>query len=144
MLLKKIFFDADVLIAGSASQTGSSFLILQLCEIRLFNGLTCRQVVVECRRNLRKKLPKAEPIFNDIVQRSLDIMKNPSVDEQNNYCDMAHPKDLPILTSALNNQADYFITFNTKHYYLDKNHHLIVLQPGEMLKRIRFMLSKLS
>ncbi len=57
MLLRKIFFDADALIAGSASQTGASFLLLQLCEIRILTGLTCLLVVEECRRNLRKKLP---------------------------------------------------------------------------------------
>ncbi len=144
MLLTRIFFDADVLMAGSASQTGSSFLLLQLCEIRILAGLTCQQVVAECRRNLRKKLPEAEPIFNRIVERSLEIMENPTVDEQNKYRNMAHPKDLPILASAIRNQSNYLITCNTKHFYPHKDHSLIVLQPGEMLQKIRSMLSKLS
>ena len=144
MLPKKIFFDADAFIAGSASQTGASFLLLQLCEIRILTGLTCQQVVAECRRNLRKKLPQAEPIFNEIVEHSLEIKKNPTLDEQNKYRHMAHPKDLPILTSAITNRADYLITFNTKHFFPDRDHQLTVFQPGEMLQKIRLMLSHLE
>ena len=144
MLLRKIFFDADALIAGSASQTGASFLLLQLCEIRILTGLTCQQVVAECRRNLRKKLPQAEPIFNEIVEHSLEIKKNPTLDEQNKYRHMAHPKDLPILTSAITNRTDYLITFNTKHFFPDRDHQLTVFQPGEMLQKIRLMLSHLE
>ena len=144
MLPKKIFFDADALVAGSASQTGASFLLLQLCEIRILTGLTCQQIVAECRRNLRKKLPQAEPIFNEIVEHSLEIKKNPTLDEQNKYRSMAHPKDLPILTSAITNRADYLITFNTKHFFPDRDHQLTILQPGELLQKIRLMLSHLE
>ncbi len=144
MLSLKIFFDGDALIAGSASQTGASFLLLQLCEIRVLIGLTCRQVVAECRRNLIKKLPQAEPIFDEIVKRALEIKKNPTLDEQNKYRSMAHPKDLPILTSAITNRADYLITFNTKHFFPDRDHQLTILRPGEMLQKIRLMLSHLE
>ncbi len=144
MLSLKIFFDADALIAGSASQKGASFLLLQLCEIRILTGLTCRYVVAECRRNLRKKLPQAEPIFNEIVKRALEIKKNPTLDEQNKYRSMAHPKDLPILTSAITNRADYLITFNTKHFFPDRDHQLTILRPGEMLQKIQLMLSHLE
>lgn len=141
MLPLKIFFDADTLIAGSASQTGASFLLLQLFEIRVLIGLTCRQVVAECRRNLIKKLPQAEPIFDEIIKRALEIKKNPTLDEQNTYRHMAHPKDLPILTSAIKSRADYLVTFNTKHYFPVREHNLAVLQPGEMLQKIRLILS---
>ncbi|MGD9081352.1 MAG: PIN domain-containing protein [Desulfobacterales bacterium] len=144
MLPLKLFFDADTLIAGSASQTGASFLLLQLCEIRILRGLTCRQVIAECRRNLQRKLPLAEPIFNEIVKRALSIKKNPALKEQNKYHHMAHPKDLPILTSAITNRADYLVTFNTKHYFPDRGYHLVVLQPGEMLQKIRLILTHLE
>jgi predicted nucleic acid-binding protein len=144
MLAPQIFFDADTLIVGSASQTGASFLLLQLCEIKILSELTCQQVVAECRRNLRKKLPQAEPIFNKIVKHSLEIKQNPTLDEQNEYRNMAHPKDLPILTSAIKSQADYLVTFNTKHYFPDGDFNLAVLQPGEMLQKIRLMLSHLE
>jgi len=144
MIPLKIFFDADALIAGSASQTGASFLLLQLCEIRILHGLTCRQVVAECRRNLIKKLPQAEPIFGEIIKRALEIKKNPTLDEQKKYRQMAHPKDLPILTSAIKSRADYLVTFNTKHYFPQPEYNLAVLQPGDVLQKIRLMLSQLE
>jgi len=144
MIPLKIFFDADALIAGSASQTGASFLLLQLCEIRILRGLTCRQVVSECRRNLTKKLPQAVPIFDEIIKRALEIKKNPTLDEQKKYRHMAHPKDLPILTSAIKSRADYLITFNTKHFFPDRCHQLTILEPGEMLQKIRLMLSHIE
>jgi predicted nucleic acid-binding protein len=102
------------------------------------------QVVAECRRNLIKKLPQAEPIFDEIIKRALEIKKNPTLDEQNTYRHMAHPKDLPILTSAIKSRADYLVTFNTKHSYPVRECNLAVLQPGEMLQKIRLILSHLE
>jgi hypothetical protein len=57
---------------------------------------------------------------------------------------MAHPKDLPILTSAITNRADYLVTFNTKHYFPVRECNLAVLQPGKMLQKIRLILSHLE
>ena len=144
MVPVKIFFDADALIAGSASQTGALFLLLQLCEIGILHGLTCRQVFAECRRNLIKKLPQAEPIFNEIIKRALKIKNNPTLEEQKKYRRMAHPKDLPILTSAIKSRADYLVTFNTRHYFPVRESNLAVLQPGEMLQKIRLILTHLE
>lgn len=110
----------------------------------MLSGLTCRQVVEECRRNLKKKLPQAEPIFDEIIKRALQIKNNPSTDEQNKYRQIAHPKDLPILTSAIKSRADYLITFNTKHYFPKREFNLAVLQPGEALQKIRLMLSHIE
>jgi predicted nucleic acid-binding protein len=144
MLPLKLFFDADTLIAGSASQTGASFLLLQLCEIRILHGLTCRQVVAECRRNTTKKLPQAAPIFDEIIKRALKIKKDPTPAEHKKYRSMAHPKDLPILTSAIKSRADYLVTFNTKHYFPVQEINLAVLQPGEMLQKIRLTVAHLE
>jgi len=144
MIPLKIFFDADALIAGSASQTGALFLLLQLCEIKILRGLTCRQVIAECRRNLIKKLPQAAPIFDEIIKRALEIKRNPTLGEQKKYSSMAHPKDLPILTSAIKSRADYLVTFNTKHYFPVRESNLAVLQPGEMLQKIRLILTHLE
>jgi predicted nucleic acid-binding protein len=67
-----------------------------------------------------------------------------SDDEQNKYRQMAHPKDLPVLTSAIKSRADYLVTFNTKHYFPARGYNLNVLQPGEALQKIRLMLSHLE
>ena len=53
------------LVAGSASKAGSSFMLLQLCELNILHGLTSSQVVEECKVNLHKKLPETELIMID-------------------------------------------------------------------------------
>ena len=140
----KVFFDADVIIAGSASRTGASFLLLQLCELGLLKGMTCNQVIIECRRNIKKKLPQAEASFNEIIEYSFEIFNNSTDTDLEKYKNMAHQKDLPILTVALNFAADYLVSFNTKHFFPNPSFGLTVINPGELLKEIRNMLSLLA
>lgn len=142
-MLSKIFFDADALIAGSASKAGSSFILLQLCELNILHGLTSRQVVEECRVNLQKKLPQADRIFEQIVERSIEVLKNPNSGEMEEFNNMSHPKDLPILVTAIISKADYLVTFNTKHLRPDPDFGLTVIKPGELLRKIRLILSQL-
>ncbi len=142
-MLLKIFFDADVLIAGSASKAGSSFILLQLCELNILHGLTSSQVIEECRVNLQKKLPQAESIFEQIVERSLEVLENPNPEEIKEFINMAHPKDLPILVTAIFSKANYLVTFNTKHFHPDPNFELTVIKPGELLHKIRLIMNQL-
>lgn len=74
--LLTIFFDANVLIAGLFSQSGASFLLLQLCELGLLKGFTCKQAIDECREAIRAKLPEAEPIFEKIIANSVEVLPN--------------------------------------------------------------------
>ena len=142
-MLSKIFFDADALIAGSASKAGSSFILLQLCELNILHGLSSSQVVEECRVNIQKKLPEAEHIFEQIVERSLEVLENPNPGEIEKFNNMSHPKDLPILVTAILSKADYLVTFNTKHFRPDPNFGLTVIKPGDLFHKIRLILNQL-
>lgn len=142
--LLKIFFDANVLIAGSFSQTGASFLLLQSCELGLLKGLTCKQVIDECQENIREKLPQAEATFEKIVANSVEVLANSTWSEMNKFQDMAHRKDLPILTVALKVEANYLVTFNTEDFNPDPKLGLVVCKPEEMLKQIRSKLMALT
>lgn len=140
----KIFFDANVLIAGSFSQTGASFLLLQLCELGLLEGLTCTQAIDECRKNIRIKLPQTESVFDQIVARSIEVLSNSSQTEMIKFQNMANRKDLPILTVALTTKANYFVTFNIKHFNPDPKLGLVVCKPGRLLNEIRQKLMELT
>jgi len=48
----RVFFDADVLLAGSASTTGASHILLKLSELTLVEGITSHQAQTEAERNL--------------------------------------------------------------------------------------------
>jgi len=142
--LLRIFFDANVLIAGSFSQTGASFLLLQLCELGLLKGLACKQVIDECQENIREKLPQAEPIFEKIVACSIEVLPNSIWTEINKYQIMAHRKDLPILTVALTVEANYLVTFDIEDFNPDPKLGLVICKPGELLKQIRNKLTELA
>jgi predicted nucleic acid-binding protein len=140
----KIFFDANVLIAGSVSQTGASFLLLQLCELGLLKGYTSCQVIEECHRNLLKILPEAITAFDKIVELYLEVVNDLPEIQIIKYTDMAHYKDLPILASAINLNTAYLTTFNLKHFTPNPELGLVVVQPGELISKIRQLLNQLA
>ncbi|KAA3655880.1 MAG: PIN domain-containing protein [Calditrichaeota bacterium] len=139
-----VFFDADALIAGSASREGASFILLHLSELGLIHGFTCQKVVEECHKNLLIKLPDAQPAFEKILTTALTITENPSKQEIMNYEKMADEKDLPILIAALKTNAQFLVTFNIKDFFPDPSLGLEVLKPGDLLKRIRTRLRELA
>jgi len=139
----KVFFNSDALIAGSASTHGAAFLLLQLSELGLIQGFTSHTVIEECRKNLQKKLPDALPKFEKIISHTLKVVDNPARRQTAKYHKMAHEKDLPILGAALKTNAQFLVTFNTKDFYVEPELGLIILEPGELLKRIRLQLSHL-
>lgn len=55
----RVFIDADVLFAGSASSSehGASLVILKMAEITLIDAVASQQVIDEVERNLSQKLP---------------------------------------------------------------------------------------
>ena len=54
-IMRKVFADANVLIAGTSSSSGASSAILRLGEIGIFQLVVSRQVLDETERNLRQK-----------------------------------------------------------------------------------------
>ncbi|RMD99363.1 MAG: hypothetical protein D6814_05715 [Calditrichaeota bacterium] len=103
-----VFFDADVLIAGSASREGASFILLQLSELGLIKGLTFKKVVDECRKILSNKLPEAQPAFEQILAAALTVLENPSEKEISDCQKMADEKNLPILATAMKSDAQFW------------------------------------
>jgi predicted nucleic acid-binding protein len=142
--LLTIFFDANVLIAGSFSQSGALFLLLQLCELGLLEGFTCKQAIDECREAIREKLSKAEPIFEKIIANSVEVLSNSTWSEMNELKDMAHRKDLQILPVALTAGANYLVTFDTEDFHPDPKLGLIVCKPGKLLRQIQSKLTELA
>ncbi|MBW2602587.1 MAG: PIN domain-containing protein [Deltaproteobacteria bacterium] len=140
-----VFFDSDVMIAGSASCSGASFALLQLAELRLINGYISGQVFEECRRNLSSKLPEAIAPFEQIVARCVTSRNvSPSRTFLTAASNQADPKDVSILASALEVGARFLVTFNIRHYWTSPTTPIAVLTPGDLLQRIRSVLSRLG
>jgi len=141
----RVFFDADVLIAGSASKTHSSasYILLQLAELTLIEGLICPYVREEAERNLKGKLPQGLPVFKALLQAALREVPDPPKASLSRWAGRADPKDLPVLVAAVLNDCRYLVTFNTKDYP-DPPEPLEVVEPGELVRRIRAHLAELA
>lgn len=139
----RVFLDADVIFAGSASpqQHSASHVVLLMGEITLLDCVTSQQAITEVERNLGKKLPAKLPDFRLLVSRCLRVIDDPTLQELLTYQGQADPKDLPLLTAALLDQCNYFLSFNVRHYF-PTGKSIVVQRPGEFLGVIRHLLSQ--
>ena len=132
----RIFCDADVLIAGAASTTGASHIMLQLAELTLITCLTSEYAVSEAERNLLAKLPAAIAPFRLIMDAAITIVATPARALIRSVADEAHAKDVPILAAAIASESDFLATFNVRHFQPRKASPLI-RRPGELVAEIR-------
>ncbi len=112
----KVFFDADAIIAGSASKTGAAFVLLPLSELGLIQGFISQKATGECRKNLQFKLPHTMPSFEKIIESSLTLIDDPPEQKRELFSKMAHEKDVLILAAAAEIRAEFIVTFNTKDF----------------------------
>jgi predicted nucleic acid-binding protein len=136
-----VFFDSDAMIAGSASTAGASFALLQFAELGFIHGVISKQVLEECRKNLFEKLPEAVLPFEKIVERCVTVNSPPSPRFVSVASSQAKAKDIGILASALEADARFLVTFNTKDYRPSDTGQIEVITPGELLFRIRSALA---
>ncbi len=141
----RVFVDADVLFAGSASpnEHSASNLILRMSELTLIEAICTTQVITEVERNLLDKIPKALPAFRLLVHRCLKIIADPDRALLGRYQGLADPEDLPILVAAIESRCRFLTTFNQRHFQPGwKN--VTVLKPGDLVIRIRYLLAHLD
>ena len=142
--LRRVFIDANVLMAGVDSRSGASHAVLVLAEVGLFRLVTCRQVLDEAERNLRKKLPRALPNFAaQMAQLSLEIVPTPEEDRIRSWENVIEPKDAPILAAAVLAHPDRFLTLNTRDFTPEvaKASGLVIQTPGEFIQELRWLIS---
>jgi len=134
----KVFVDADVLFAGSAtpSKHSASLLILRLAEMTLIDAVTSEQAVTEAARNLEKKAPKALPVFNLLIARSVIVTPNPTKTDLRKFIGLADKKDLPILVAAIREECNWLVTFNLRHFQ-PGHPDIRVVRPGSFVRRVR-------
>lgn len=138
--MRRVFVDANVLIAGTDSQSGASNAVLKLAEVGLFQLVVCTQVLDEAERNLRKKLPRALPNFAAQMARlHLEILPDPTPEQVKPWQDIIETKDAPILCAAVVSHADRFITLNTKDFTpsVAEQSGLTIQTPAEFIEEIR-------
>jgi predicted nucleic acid-binding protein len=140
----RVFIDADVLFAGSASsiEHGASLVLLRMAEITLIHAVTSEQVITEVERNLNAKLPTTLPTFHLLVNRCLDVVANPPASDLTSFTGLADPKDLPILVAAKQKDCPWLVTFNIRHFQPGISD-VTVLRPGVFVQRVRHLLARM-
>lgn len=150
----RIFIDADVLFAGPASphQYSASLVILRMAEITLIKAITSQQVITEVERNLEQKFPAALVTFRMLVNRCLQVLTDPTPQEVAALTGLADPKDLPILAAAVKYNCQYLTTLEyptglrthlAEQHFQPGTPNLTVLPPGDLVQRIRYLLSSI-
>jgi len=139
----KIFLDSNVIISGIFSDKGSPRIILDiLClDFPFIVGATGKYNIIEIERNLKRKMPKAFPLYQEYFPNlNLEVISFPSKKEIETYLGYTSDKDVPVLVSAVKGKADFLITGDKKDFSeLKKNTdlELKILSPSEFLDIFR-------
>ena len=136
----RVFLDANVYFAGSASPTGGSALVLQLILKGRIEVTASRLVLREAERNLRRKRPPKDlKTFHQFLKHAkLRVIRTPPETAWKPYEGIIHPKDVPVLAAAVASKATYLVTLDRRHFMAKmmsgKVPGLVILTPGDFLR----------
>ena len=141
---KRVFLDASVFIAAAGSASGGSSLILEVCRGIRFSAVTTRMILLEARRNIRKKLSSEAILrfYKEIANLDPEIIKPPTKERLSQYDDIIALKDhRHVLASALEGKAAFLITLDRKHFQTEAirqaNLSIIIMTPKEFLELVK-------
>lgn len=138
--MRRIFIDANVLIAGADSRSGASNALLKLAEVGLLKLVVSRQVLDEAERNVRKKLPRALlTLAAMLAQLPMEIVSDPTNEECMRWTDIIELKDTPIVAAAVLAGVDRLVTLNSKDFTHDvaEKTGIPIQSPGQLIQDIR-------
>lgn len=132
--------DSNVLISGCAHPR-YCFEILNYAFKQEFNLLMSEIVIREASKNIHKKFPNfADSLNNFLSNCPFEIIKHLG-DSKLKSISMRDKKDIPILLSAIESRADFFVT-GDKDFLEDKKinqqykNQFIIIAPKLFLKNI--------
>src|SRR5690606_40220567 len=131
----KIFIDSDVVISSLLSTNGASYQLLQKdhCD-RYISSFSYKELMLVIQR-LSIPLEKLDAVIKQSLHM-VDISSDIQIvrKEYNEYVVDIH--DAHIVAGAHISKARFLITYNTKHFRVDKikqKCNCIVLTPGQFL-----------
>ncbi|HQD50898.1 MAG TPA: PIN domain-containing protein [Defluviitaleaceae bacterium] len=111
----KVFIDSNVLLAAIISDFEGSYpsLIIKLGRLNLIELFISNLVEIEVRKNLTIKKPKNLRLFDEVLE---DFHKLEDVYIPIRELETLSEADKIILSTAIYNRLDYFITGNTRDF----------------------------
>lgn len=144
----RVYVDADVLLAGIATENPSaaSRVVLEASELTLLDLVAGRTVLDECDRNLGELISEGRALeelrrsLQEVVDRAVEVVEDPNSLTPIPETD---PKDVIHLTCAVEHNCDFLVTYNVSDY--PRSHAgVTVVEPGTLVKRIREQIGNLS
>lgn len=133
----KVFLDSNVIISGLFSDKGSPRIILDLLslDLPLLSCATGEYNIVEIERNLLKKMPDVLPVYRRYLKiLNLEIVPLPLSKDIKKLSGQIADKDVPVLASAINSNADFLVTGDKKDFEkLKGTYPFKILNPSEFL-----------
>lgn len=133
----RVFIDSNVWFSAFYNKGVASDLIERLLQEK-FEVVISELVLEEIIRNIEKKVSRAlSLVYRFFQEYPITVVRNPKIGQLQKFRGLAQKKDLPILVSALNYKCNFFITGNKKDFKISrikKRHHLLILNPREMLR----------
>lgn len=130
-----IVLDTNVLVAALLSRNGASFRLLQLVGRGRFTLSVSVPLVLEYEHAARAVARKAHLTFADI-DSILDYICRESEHREIFYLwrpILGDPKDDMILELAVESEASFIVTHNTRHFEKAAEFGIRALTPGELL-----------
>lgn len=136
-----IFLDTNVIFSGLYSAKGPAGIILEYFIDGKLNVVISQQVLEEVISNIKLKLPKALPVFqNLLINTPPAIVKNPSFKEIVEWSMVINSEDAGILASAVAVQPDFLVT-GDKHFFqsvrIAEKSGLQIVTPSQFLKKFK-------
>lgn len=139
---QRVFVDASVWVAASASPSGGSSLVLEICRGKRHAAVCTQRVLMEAQTNIRHKLPQAALVrFYDLLA-SIPLEVLPEVDQDQEHAaeELVAPKDAHVLAAATAGQVEFLISLDRKHLANDTVREVVrplqVLLPGEFIHQV--------
>ena len=139
---ERVFIDASVWIAASASPEGGSSVSLEICQGKRYMAVCSQRVLMEAQTNIRHKMPIAALVrfYELLAAVGPEIVSEISAEEEEAWADVVAPKDAHVLAAAVIGRANYLLTLDRKHLANDTLRAAVaplqVLLPGEFIHRV--------
>jgi predicted nucleic acid-binding protein len=114
-LVTRVFIDSSVFIAASISVRGSARDLLIRGVRRELELIVSSLVLEETRRNITRKVPRALPSFEILLQTIGAEVIDPSSELVVRCEGIVHPKDAPIVAASVAASANFLASFDRQH-----------------------------
>lgn len=143
MTSQRIFLDANIFIAATASSRGGSRLLFELAKGGVIKIVTVKHALLESERNIREKLGQNHlHIFYQLLLEGLPEIQSLAAVSLKDIFYWEHivpRKDVPILLGALHSKVVFLITLDRRDFLAneklaDLDLPLRIITPGDFIQ----------